>query len=293
MTRYRLTHTTAYTYAGAVALCHNEAHLLPRDRSNQTALRSRLKIHPEPAVCLEREDYFGNRTTYFAIQEPHQSLEVTAESEVAVAGTIPVAAADSPNWISVRRTLARGTAPLVFEARPYVLDSPFIRAHRDLADFASESFTKTNTILEGAYDLMQRIFEEFKYDPQFTTIATPLTTVLEHRRGVCQDFAHLAIGAIRSLGLAARYVSGYLETIPPPGKPRLVGADASHAWCSVFVPEQGWIDFDPTNGQVPNDRYITLAWGRDYGDVTPLKGVIYGGGKHELKVAVDVERLGP
>ena len=135
---------------------------------------------------------------------------------------------------------------------------------------------------------MQRIYTEFKYDPEFSTLATPLKEVLEHRSGVCQDFAHLAIGCLRSQGLAARYVSGYIETEPPPGKERLVGADASHAWFSVFQPGVGWLDFDPTNNQIPGERHITVAWGRDYADVTPLKGVAFGGGEHELKVSVDV-----
>ena len=159
---------------------------------------------------------------------------------------------------------------------------------RKLLDYARPSFPAGRATIDAVYDLMQRIFREFKYDPEFSTIATPLKDVLEHRSGVCQDFAHLAIGCMRSMGLAARYVSGYIETEPPPGKERLVGADASHAWFSAYLPEHGWLDFDPTNNQLPGDRYITVAWGRDFTDVTPLKGVAFGSGEHELKVSVDV-----
>lgn len=289
--RFRLTHTTAYSYAAPVSLCHNEAHLAPRNGSRQNCLRTKITIRPEPAVCVERKDYFGNRVTYFAVQESHQALTVTAASEVELATSAPPAPGDSPSWEAVRRMLSRDKTPEALEARQFVLDSPFIARNRDLASYAKHCFRPGDTILEGTYALMHRIHKEFTYDPQFTTIATPLSTVLKHRRGVCQDFAHLAIACLRALGLAARYVSGYIETLPPPGKPRLVGADASHAWCAVFIPEQGWVDFDPTNDQVPTDKHVTLAWGRDYSDVTPLKGVIFGGGKHQLKVSVDVERV--
>jgi transglutaminase-like putative cysteine protease len=163
---------------------------------------------------------------------------------------------------------------------------------RELQSYAERSFAEGRPIVEAVYDLMERIHRDFTYDPHFTTLATPLSEVLKHRRGVCQDFAHLAIGCLRTQGLAAKYISGYIETLPPPGQEKLIGADASHAWFSVFVPDTGWLDFDPTNNQMPMDQHITLAWGRDYSDVTPLKGVIFGGGKHDLKVQVHVENLG-
>ena len=171
------------------------------------------------------------------------------------------------------------------------MNSPFIQIDPAIRAFAEQSFTPARPLLAAMVDLTRRIFTEFTYDPHFTTIVTPLSDVLAHRRGVCQDFAHLEIACVRAMGLPARYVSGYLETLPPPGKEKLRGADASHAWLSAYIPEQGWVDFDPTNNQIPSEQYITTAWGRDYGDVTPLKGVIFGGGEHTLAVSVDVERL--
>jgi len=164
-------------------------------------------------------------------------------------------------------------------------------ANKELADYAQASFLPNRPLVDVVRDLMQRIFTDFVYDPTFTTIATPLSEVLAHRRGVCQDFAHLAIGCLRAYGIAARYISGYVETLPEPGKPRLIGADASHAWFAVYIPSAGWLEFDPTNNKMPHDQHITLAWGRDYADVTPLKGIAFGGGQHTLSVSVDVLRL--
>jgi len=179
----------------------------------------------------------------------------------------------------------------VLDAKQYVLDSPMVTTTQELADYARASFLPGRPLVDVVSDLMQRIYTDFTYDPAFTTIATPLSTVLAHRRGVCQDFAHLAIGCLRSFGLSARYISGYVETLPEPGKPRLIGADASHAWFAVYLPGVGWLDFDPTNNKLPYDQHITLAWGRDYADVTPLKGIAFGGGQHTLSVSVDVLRL--
>ena len=194
----------------------------------------------------------------------------------------------SLSWEKARDRLRNDRSADVIEATQFTLDSPMIKTDELLAEYAKGSFLPGRPLDEAVHDLMQRIYAEFKYDPEFSTIATPLTEVMKHRSGVCQDFAHLAIGCLRSRGLAARYVSGYIETAPPPGKERLIGADASHAWFSVFHPGFGWLDFDPTNNQLPTDRHITVAWGRDYADVTPLRGVAFGGGKHKLKVAVDV-----
>ena len=195
-------------------------------------------------------------------------------------------------WDEVRTRLATPRAAELREIRHYVLDSPMATASRELASYAEPSFPAGRPLLEAVHDLMERVHREFTYDPGFTTISTPLSAVLANRRGVCQDFAHLTIACLRSLGLAARYVSGYLETLPLPGQEKLQGADDSHAWFSVFLPDAGWMDFDPTNNQIPQYQHITTAWGRDFGDVTPLKGVIYGGDPgHRLQVAVDVERL--
>jgi transglutaminase-like putative cysteine protease len=291
VTRYRISHETRYRYSKSVSLGHNEAHLLPREAPHQRVLQSELRIQPEPAVCLTREDFFGNAVTYFAVQEPHDTLVITAESQVEIT-SVPTPDLDgSPAWEAVRERLRVDLGEEVLEARQFLLDSPFVSAAEPLHRYAMPSFPSGRPLLAAVHDLMRRIHADFVYDPAFTTVATPLAEVLAHRRGVCQDFAHLAIGCLRSLGLAARYVSGYLETVPPPGQPRVVGADASHAWFSVYVPGQGWVDFDPTNDQIPLGQHITTAWGRDYTDITPLKGVIFGGKTHKLSVAVDVSRV--
>ncbi|MGD9342658.1 MAG: transglutaminase family protein [Desulfuromonadales bacterium] len=286
--RYRVAHTTEFIYAARVGLCYNEARLLPRDLPQQSVQTSGLQIEPMPHDYYERFDYFGNRTVYFSIQQPHDQLCVTAHSEVDTSATIPEEAAGRLSWEMARERLRNVRSAEILDASQFVLDSPTVVVNDLILNYALPSFTPGRPLIEAVHDLMQRIFHEFNYDPEFSTIATPLKDVLEHRSGVCQDFAHLAIGCLRSMGLAARYVSGYIETEPPPGEERLVGADASHAWFSAFLPEHGWLDFDPTNNQLPGERHITVAWGRDFADVTPLKGVAFGSGEHELKVAVDV-----
>ncbi|PLX89504.1 MAG: transglutaminase, partial [Desulfuromonas sp.] len=271
--KYRLTHTTEFIYESRVALCYNEARLLPRQLPNQSVRSSVIQVDPVPVDLYQRLDYFGNRTDYFSIVEPHDKMTVTAVSVVDVK---PFPLGDRQNcmdWESVRQWLANANVPESHLAAQYRFDSPMVTVDEKLAEYARPSFVSGRTLKEAVNELMQRIFKEFKYDPEFSTIATPLKEVLKHRSGVCQDFAHLAIGCLRSQGLAARYVSGYIETDPPAGQPRMVGADASHAWFSVFHPEQGWLDFDPTNNQLPGERHITVAWGRDFSDVTPLKGV--------------------
>lgn len=289
---YRISHRTEYHYTEPVDSGYNEARLLPRAVPRQLATASSLAIHPQPSDYRERLDYFGNRVASFSIDQPHQSLTVTAISEVTVeprSGRLDLFEGES--WETSRGILMQSSDAESLMARDFVLDSPLVAAQPALADYATGSFVQGRSLLQSVHDLMERIHRDFRYDPEFTTLSTPLTQVLEHRRGVCQDFAHLAIGCIRSQGLAARYVSGYIETVPPPGRQRLVGADASHAWFSVFVPGAGWVDFDPTNNQVPETQHITIAWGRDYSDVTPLKGIIFGGGNMTMKVAVDVLNL--
>jgi len=245
-----------------------------------------------PTDYLERHDFFGNYVAYFSLQQSHQHLTVTARSEVTVAAERPqLDFYQDIRWEGVCERLHSDDAQENLDARQYLLDSPLVAGTTELADYAKPSFGKGRPLLEAVHDLMQRIHVDFAYDPHFTTVSTPLDEVLKHRRGVCQDFAHLAIGCLRAQGIPARYVSGYVETLPPPGKARLVGADASHAWFSVYMHGIGWLDFDPTNNQMPMDRHVTLAWGRDYSDVTPLKGVIFGGGKHEVVVSVDVHNL--
>lgn len=293
--KYRLRHTTRYDYTSSVTLSHNEARLLLRDLPWQKCENTRLMISPSPLRQHERRDFFGNRVIYFAIQDIHDSLEVTVESQVTTQPRPQPTSGMRTSWESVAEQLAPGshhynpvTEAACLEARLFTLDSPFIQRQPELAEFAQQSFTPGRPLVEATLDLNQRIFDEFQYDSSFSSLATPVLDVLQSRRGVCQDFAHLAIGALRSIGLAARYVSGYLETQPPPGQEKLLGADASHAWLAVFVPGWGWMEIDPTNGSTPSERYLTLGWGRDYADVTPLKGVMNGGGEHELKVAVDV-----
>jgi len=295
---YRIAHSTTYHYSQAVGLCQNEARLRPREFWRQHCLHSDFQVTPAATDFFERSDYFGNQVAYFAVQKMHTQLVVTVTSEVAVYprpepgnDLHPIA------WEEVRDRLRDGyghppqSAKALLEARYYTLDSPMVATSPALAEYASPSFQPERPLLEVVKELMQRIYRDFTYDPCFTSIATPLSEVMAHRRGVCQDFAHLAIACLRVYGLAARYVSGYVETMPQPGAPRLVGADASHAWFSVYIPGTGWVDFDPTNNKLPFDQHITLAWGRDFSDVTPLKGIAFGGGQHSLSVSVDVMRL--
>jgi transglutaminase-like putative cysteine protease len=289
--KYKVSHTTIYDYSESIPVCHNEIRLWPRDHRRQTCLSHRLRVRPEPATTDHRMDYFGNHAGQFAIEQPHNRLTVTAISQVQVTPPEVPAPSSTPPWEDIRDRFAIGQPPWWLEARQFVLDSPFVQASAALRQLAEPSFTPGRPWLEAVLDLTKRIYSEFKYDPAATSVNTPLDTVLRIKRGVCQDFAHLQIGCLRSMGLPARYVSGYLLTAPPPGQPKLVGSDASHAWTAAFSPEAGWIDFDPTNNIIPGIGHVTLAWGRDYGDVCPIKGVLVGGGQHRMRVAVDVAPL--
>jgi transglutaminase-like putative cysteine protease len=253
-------------------------------------LSAQLRIDPWPAVSSEHMDFFGNRVNYLCIQQSHRSLEIEIASKVEVtAPTLPDFAA-SPPWEQVVAALRESRREESIAARLFSQPSPYVPQEAGAVDFALGSFTPDRPILEATADLMGRIYSELEFDPHFTTVATPIEDVLTHRKGVCQDFAHLGLACLRGLGLSARYVSGYLETLPPPGQPKLQGADASHAWLAIFVPGKGWIDFDPTNDQIPHEQHITTALGRDFHDVTPVRGVFYGGGEHHLAVEVDVNR---
>jgi transglutaminase-like putative cysteine protease len=292
--KYRVTHTTRYRYSQPVSTCHNVSRLRLRQTPQQRCTHSELAIDPLPAASHEWQDLFGNQLNFFSIQKPHQELTVTALSEVEVGSPPPPAdQVAAMTWEQVRDYLRSERADsMALEAREFVLESDFVVFSPQAIAYSTASFDAGRPLLSAVEDLMSRIHRDFAYDPTFSDIATPLEQVLEHRRGVCQDFAHLAISCLRSQGLAARYVSGYLETLPPPGMQRLVGSDESHAWFSVFLPGQGWMDFDPTNDQIPVDQHITAAWGRDYADAAPLKGVLFGGGKsHALNVSVDVVRI--
>ncbi len=288
---YHIIHRTIYEYAAPVAVSHHVARLEPRPTVVQMPETFSLKILPQPVVRKARADYFGNRVCFFSIQEIHERLEITAASHVHINQQEPAAPDDSPTWEEVGKWFRDPVAPEVIEPYQFIFDSPQAHASMELADYARESFQKGTPLLAGTLDLTRRIFKDFKYDAKATTVATPLEEVLEKRRGVCQDFAHLSIACLRSLGLPARYVSGYLRTRPPEGKEKLVGADASHAWFSVFCPRNGWRDFDPTNNLQVSEEHITTAYGRDFSDVSPVAGILTGGGQHEVKVSVNVEEV--
>lgn len=285
---YHINHTTNYQYSNSVSLCHNLAHLAARTCAWQTCVRHELRVSTTPAVSISRADYFGNLANFFTVQEPHKKLEVTAINVVKVhprptpdpRGTLP--------WEEAGRRLRTCRDRETLDAYEFAFDSHYVKRDPALAGYAAPSFTPGRPLLDAAIDLTGRIFREFTFDPTGRSFDTPLPELLVARRGVCQDFAHLQVGCLRSLGLAARYVSGYLLTNPPPGESRLVGSDMSHAWASVFCPGSGWIDVDPTNDLVVRDKHITLAWGRDYDDVSPIKGVTLGGGRHSVTVGVDV-----
>lgn len=284
--RYKIRHLTRYRYGESVTNSQHDLHLLPRELPNQRCLSAELEIRPTPAVCLERLDYFGNRAAHVVLESPHSDLAVIAHSRVEV--TVPPACAPDQDvaWQAAVAHIAGDHGQLPVQEMTF--PSPYTVFWDGLRGYALASFPAGQPMLKGCLELMARIHSDFTYDPKATTIATPLDEVFSKRRGVCQDFSHLMIACLRSLGLAARYVSGYLVTSPPPGKPRLVGADASHAWLSVFSPRFGFVDVDPTNDVVVGNQHITLAIGRDFGDVTPLRGVVLGGGRHDLEVAVDV-----
>lgn len=286
--QYAVTHITKYTYSQAVPVCHNVIHLAPRNLPNQTCENLRVLIHPEPTEFIQREDYFGNRMAYFSIDQAHRVLAVTSTSNVRV-NAAPRATADEPvAWEVVAEELRTSRQPHVLKAYEFAFSSRRIHPFPELEEYAKSSFPAGRPILEGVCELTERIHTDFKYDPRATTVNTPLEEVFRDRHGVCQDFAHLEIACLRSVGLAARYVSGYLRTHPPEGKPRLIGADASHAWLSVYCGAAGWIDVDPTNNVAVGEDHITVCWGLDYSDVCPIQGVIVGGGEHRMHVSVDV-----
>jgi len=287
---YRVRHRTDYRYESTVSSSYGEMHLLPRELPGQVCHSTVVTIEPMPSDYRERTDFFGNRVAHFAILDAHDALTVTVTSTVDVSGrqaTLPLLA-DQP-WEDARDATAGGTTPEILDARQYLLESPSVALSPAVAAYAAPSFTPDRGLLDAVGDLMARIHRDFEFSPGATSVTTTVDELLEEGAGVCQDFAHLAIASLRVVGLAARYMSGYLETVPPEGQQRLVGADVSHAWASVFVPGSGWIELDPTNDQFVGDRYVTVGWGRDYSDVPPLKGVIFTEGEsHDLTVTVDV-----
>ncbi len=289
--KYTISHKTAYEYFESVGVCHNIARLLPRDTATQVCISSSVKIFPEPDVLNQYVDFFGNKVIYFSIDKDHDELEVhvTSTIEKIAASILSALPVSSSTYIELEKDLNLAN-PESAEIRQYIFQTPMTVWNTAIHDYALQSFSKDRSLYEAARELTSRIYHDFEFKSGVTSIATPLTVVMKERKGVCQDFAHMAIACLRSVGLPVRYISGYIETISPKGKEKLVGADASHAWFSLYIPEMGWVDFDPTNNLIPGDQHITIGWGRDYADIAPLKGIILSSGSHELKVAVDVKR---
>jgi transglutaminase-like putative cysteine protease len=288
---YKIVHRTTYKYKYPVSAGNHVACLKPRSSPHHLLQQSELHVLPTPATITERVDYFGNVLYFFTIQEPHKELVVEARSKVILDDDVSSRFRQSLPWEEAVRLLPEDHTPEGIEAYQFSFESPRIRLRPEFAAYALESFTPGRPLVEGLLDLTARIHKDFRFDSKVTNVRTPTEEVFRKRRGVCQDFAHFQIACLRSLHLPARYVSGYLRTYPPPGQPRLVGADASHAWVSAYCAGAGWLDLDPTNNLVPSDGHVTLAWGRDYSDVSPLRGLILGGGDHALSVSVDMEAL--
>ena len=290
-----ITHDTRYDYAAQVELAQHIACLRPLHGVTQSLVWHQLSILPQPVQVSDALDVFGNTRSFFAFQAPHQSLLISATSLVQTQA--PLQGESTVDWMHVSELLRYRTGQAYEPASAFVFDSPLVRAHAELRAYALKSFTPGRALLEASCELMDRIHSDFSYESHSTQVDTPLMQAFEQRRGVCQDFAHIMIACLRSLGLAARYVSGYLLTQPPPGQPRLIGSDASHAWLSVYLPDapegQRWCDLDPTNNRwgvgTPGEDYVTLGVGRDFSDVSPLRGVIHGGSQHTLSVAVTVQ----
>jgi transglutaminase-like putative cysteine protease len=279
----RVVHTTTYTYSNPVSLSHTEVHLEPRTDRNQTPIEHQLAIDPAPESSIRRYDYFGNPVTHFSIHEPHQTLVIRSTSVVDRHALEAVHPALTPSWERVAQEVAKHDTSGSFEASEFIYESPRVTIAPAFAAYAAPSFASDRPLLEAAIDLCHRIFTDFKYDQRATTVSTPIDQVLQKRKGVCQDFAHVMIACMRSRGVPARYVSGYVRSAR-----QSASAQASHAWVSAFCPGFGWLDFDPTNDVMPAGRHITIAWGRDYSDVPPVNGVSLGGGEQTISVAVEV-----
>ena len=288
---YQVTHRTIYRYNDPVSTGNHQACLKPRDLPYQKVRNFHLNVLPEPSLVTERYDYFANTVHSFSIQDQHSELVVETRSEVEVDRSQSESAGDALPWEDAVGQLSEERSTFALDAYQFRFESPRIRLRRKFAEYALASFTARRPLRQALLDLTARIHRDFKFQANATHVGTTVEEVFEKRRGVCQDFAHLEIACLRSMRIAARYVSGYLRTDPPPGMSRLVGADASHAWVSAYCPGDGWLDLDPTNNIVAGNDHITIAWGRDYGDVSPLRGSIMGGGVQSLQVAVDVEMI--
>ena len=289
MTRYRVTHTTEYSADSRVSVCHNQAWLRPRNTNAQEIMDHNLSISPEPSTLTWRQDTFGNHVAHLSFSEGYDRLVVKSES-VAVVATPDRHSVPSTAWEQARDQLKSNAAAQLANYQ-FLFSSRLVRTSPKLADYAAQDFQPGRTVLESLIALTHRIHTEFTYDPRATTISTPVEHVFEHKKGVCQDFAHVQIAMLRSLGIPARYVSGYVRTGNVPDRPGMIGADASHAWLSAYCPTLGWIDADPTNDTLTNDDHVTVAWARDYSDIPPLRGVFIGGGQHKMKIGVSVSPI--
>ena len=284
-------HRTEYVYESPVSSSYGQLYLLPREAAGQNVLRSEIHIDPTPDSYNEYCDFYGNRVANFSVSSSHRSLTITTTSDVDVSGRIVLSDHQflHPTWNEAVEFLVASDDAAALDAREFAFASPLVPLSDEVAAYAAQTFWPGRGLLEAVSELTVRIFTDVKYQPGSTSLATRPDEVLHLRKGVCQDFAHLEIACLRSMGLAARYVSGYLETLPPPGKEKLQGADASHAWLAVFVPQLGWVDVDPTNNCFVGSRHICTAWGRDYADVSPVKGVIFTDAKsNTMTVSVDV-----
>ncbi|MEM6987250.1 MAG: transglutaminase family protein [Pseudomonadota bacterium] len=283
-------HRTHYAYSAQASHSINHVCLLPRDTAEQTCLSSELVVTPRPNHIEKRIDQFGNRVASFGLHRSHTEIDIVVDSLIETTDTrhaLPASQQVDTNSSALRSHFDADS----LMARDCLLTSPSIELDASVASIIGELPLGQEPVLDYANRLMQHIYETFQYESGFSTVITPLSTVVEARKGVCQDFAHLAIAVLRKQGVPARYVSGYLETVPPPGVEKLQGADASHAWFAVYAANLGWFDFDPTNNKRPDSQYVTVGWGRDYSDVVPVKGVVYGGGANTLTVEVDVNRI--
>ena len=289
---YRIVHSTTYTYEQPARACHNSVTLLPRSDGPTTPVNFRVQIRPQPESIWRREDFFGNSVHSFSLDASHRQLIVTASGRVRVAYPAAPDPQATPSWSQVRTEVQNQQDPNWFESCQYQFESPRIRMRPEFADYCAASFTAGRPVLASALELTHRIAADFEYDVHATEVHTPTDRAFSMRRGVCQDFAHVQIACLRSLGVPARYVSGYLRTVSQPGQPALLGADQSHAWVSVYCGRQvGWIDLDPTNNKICDNDHIPIAWGRDFGDVIPVRGVFLGGGEHAISVSVDVQPI--
>jgi len=287
--RYRITHKTHYRYTDPVAICQNQVMMIPRELPRVRCRETKVQILPPPGLSSSHVDYYGNPVHTFSIEAAHRELTVVVSSDVEVTATAFPPADQSERWESVRDSIAEGTNPDWFSLYEFRFASSMVSTGSKFAEYAGESFYPNRPILEAGLDLTKRIHRDFKYDVTATRVDTTADQAFGLRAGVCQDFAQIEIACLRSIGLAARYVSGYLRTVPPPGKPRLVGADQSHAWASLYAGQRiGWVDLDPTNACLVATDHVPISVGRDYGDVAPMRGVVLGGGSTSLSVSVDV-----